>query len=98
MQNDFSVSVSVDDKTGELLCVYFGIRQGKVAKTVELADGRVMADYNSKGKLLGIEMIAPCTEKVLDQIDIEEPVRAFLKNAAPHQFIRGRLKKNLSLA
>lgn len=92
MRNDFSVSVTVDDKTGELLCVYFGIRQGNVKKTIELADGRVMADYNSKGKLIGIEMIAPCTEKVLDQIDIEDPVRAFVKNAVPRQFIKGRLR------
>ena len=97
MQAEYSVSLSVEQETGRLLSVYFGVRSGKSSKTTELVDGRVMADYDRRGKLLGVELIAPCTAKVLDQIEIDEPVRAFVKNMIPRQFIKGHLPRLTSL-
>ena len=93
MQPEYSVSLSIDKATGRLLSVYFGIRLGKSFKTAELADGKVLADYDRKGRLLGVEMIAPCTAKVLNQIDVEEPVKAFVKNMIPREFIKGHLPR-----
>lgn len=77
--------------------MYFQIRTGKSVKTKELVDGRVMADYSRSGKLLGIEMIAPCSARVLDKIDIEEPAKAFVRNAAPREFIRGHSSRVMPL-
>ncbi len=90
MQNSYSLSVSVNHSNGEILSVYFQIRAGKSVKTKELAQGRMMADYNRQGKLLGVEMIAPCSAKVMASIDIEEPARAFIQNTVPRNFVRGR--------
>lgn len=97
MQINFSVSVSVDHSNGRILAVYFQLRSGKVAQTRELVDGRVTADYDRKGKLLGIEMIAPCSAKVLDKIEIEEDAKEFLKRAVPREFIRGKLPASPAL-
>ena len=46
-------------ESGVLGYVYFQeIAPGKVAKTVEVEPGRVMADYDSEGHLLGVEFLS----------------------------------------
>ena len=52
----FRVSVDTDSDTGQVLAAYLRIREGEVAETVELADGRANADYDEEGLLLGIEL------------------------------------------
>ena len=98
MQTEFSVSLTVDQQSGHLLSAYFQVRSGKSVKTCELADGRIMADYDRKDRLLGIEMIAPCSAKVLEQIEIEEPAKAFVKNMIPREFLKGNRPRSKSLA
>lgn len=51
----------------------------------------MIADYDARGHLVGVEILAPCTAQVLNQIEIDEPSRAFLNNAMPLEFVRGRL-------
>jgi hypothetical protein len=45
----------------------------------------VLADYDSEGKLLGLELLAPCGADVLDRVAAQESeaVRSFLRNATP---------------
>ena len=46
---------------------------GSRAETREFDNGRVFADYDKSGRLLGIEMLGPTQIAVLDQITMKEP-------------------------
>jgi len=83
----FSISVTTDSKTGETLSVYFKIRKGKVAETREFGEGTAFADYGRNGELLGIELLAPCNLKVLDQIAKDAPSRQFIRRAVPRKMV-----------
>jgi uncharacterized protein YuzE len=86
----FHVKTQVVTETGELSAVYFRIRKGHVARTVEHADGRAFADYSVAGKLLGIELIAPCKITVLDSIlsaQEREPIKKFIRKASPRELV-----------
>ena len=89
----FQVSVEVSEKTGEVTAAYFQVREGKADRVKEFADGSVFANYNKRGELLGVEMLAPCEVSVLDRIAAVEPkqhrekTRNFLKRSAPRAMI-----------
>jgi hypothetical protein len=85
----FEVSVSTDNDTGDILAVYLRLRKGKSAEVVELDDGNAFADYDRRGKLLGIELLGPCEVKVLDKITRKEPVvvRKFVRRAVPREMV-----------
>ena len=89
----FSLSVTTDEKTGDVLSVYFFIRKGSVHETQEYANGAAFADYNKQGELLGIELLAPCSVSIVDQLAANEPVtvrrqtKRFMKNSGPRQMI-----------
>ena len=85
----FHVNVETHDQTGEVLAVYLQIRKGKASTTREYADGNLFADYDKRGELLGIEMLAPCRAAVLDRIATEAQEKRFLRRAVP----RGMLVK-----
>jgi hypothetical protein len=82
-------AIQINTKTGELLAVYLRFRGGKSARTVEYADGAVFADFNRQGELLGIEVLSPCSVKVLEGIARGEPVQArrFVRSAVPRQMV-----------
>ena len=79
----FGLSVETEDRTGEILAVYFQIRKGRVAKTKEIVEGTVFADFDKEGKLLGIEMLGPCEVAVLDKISNSSRVKRFVKESIP---------------
>ena len=82
------MSVETDDQTGEILAVYFLIRKGKSARVQEFCDGKAFADYDSKGRLLGIELLAPCKLSVLDKIEGNDPeAQRFVKRSAPREMV-----------
>jgi uncharacterized protein YuzE len=89
----FGLAVETDDATGEILAVYFQIRRGKVHETREFADGVVLADYNRKGELIGIELLAPCRATIVDQLAANEPAairretKQFMKDAGPRKMV-----------
>jgi len=84
----FKMSVETDRATGKLLAAYFKVRNGRVAKTVEYADGSAFADYGEDGKLLGIELLGPCEITVLDRIARKQPkVKEFLRRHIPRQLV-----------
>ena len=86
---DFRMTVEVDNETGRTLAAYFRVRKGKSAETKELTEGTAFADYNRKGELLGLEMLAPCKLTLIEQIVKKEPmaVRSFVKNNAPRKMV-----------
>lgn len=79
----FRVSVETENHTGRVMAVYFQIRKGKSSVTREYADGNAFADYNRRGELLGIELLAPCEAAVLDKIAKKAPERRFVRGAVP---------------
>jgi uncharacterized protein YuzE len=86
---EFKLEASFDDKTGDMVAVYLRVRTGDVAETKEVKEGVAYADYDSKGLLLGIELLAPCDIEVLEGIAQREPepVRRFLRGSAPRGLV-----------
>ncbi len=93
MKNEFDLSVETDNNTGRVLAVYFQIRKGKASTVREFAGGRAFANYSRDGLLLGIELLAPCTIRVLDNIASKEPkavrekTRRFLRSHVPREMV-----------
>lgn len=83
------LNLSVDETTGQIRAAYIRVREGTVYETREVAEGRLFADYNEDGLLLGMELLAPCAVKVLDDISEEEPepVRRFLRGSPPRELV-----------
>ena len=81
----FDVSIEVDETTGEVAAVYFQFRKGESKEVREYHDGDVFADFNAKGELLGIEMLAPCSIAVLDKIVSESESQQFIRRSIPRE-------------
>jgi hypothetical protein len=83
------LDLSVDETTGRVRAAYLRVREGRVDETREVAAGRAFADYDAQGLLLGIELLAPCTADVWDQLSEEEPepVRRFLRGSPPRELV-----------
>lgn len=62
MQIEIKVSVDSDDK--QILALYVRVANRKVKKTVEIAEGSCYVDVDSRGRTVGIEMIAPGSLKI----------------------------------
>ncbi|MFT3881324.1 MAG: DUF2283 domain-containing protein [Gemmatales bacterium] len=87
---NFQIRVQVLGATGELSAAYFRFREGKVSKTVEVANGKAFADYSTSGKLLGIELIAPCKLNVISGLAVKKdrkPITDFVRNSAPRALV-----------
>jgi hypothetical protein len=84
-----ALELSVDEKTGGIRAAYLRVREGEVAETREVSEGRVFADYGADGLLLGAELLAPCESEVLDRIAAQEPepIKRFLRGGAPRELV-----------
>lgn len=88
---EFLVSVETDKRTGALLAVYFQIRRGKAAEVREVADGTAFANYDRKGRLLGVEILGPCQITVLTKLAQKEPekyknrIKDFFQDSMPRK-------------
>jgi len=84
-----SLELSVDETTGIVRAAYMRVRKGEVADTREVSEGRAFADYDDSGILLGIELLAPCSVEVLDQISAHEPeyIKRFLRGSPPRELV-----------
>jgi hypothetical protein len=84
-----ALELSVDEQTGHVRSAYLRIREGEVAQTKEVSEGRAFADYTEDGLLLGIELLAPCDLEVFDRIAAEEPepVKQFLRGGPPRELV-----------
>ncbi len=82
------LTVEANKESGKTSAVYFLIRAGKSATVREFAGGNVFADYDSNGRLLGIELIGPCEINVLRRIARKEPqpIWKFVQQSVPRDF------------
>jgi uncharacterized protein YuzE len=86
----FELSISGRDD-GSLEAVYVRLRAGKVARTVEIVQDVLLADYDRNDNLLGLEILGPVNLSALAaQIEkpVREPFRRFIKRSAPKELVR----------
>jgi len=83
----FRVTIETEFATGAVLAAYFQLREGKSARVREFVDGTVFADYDKQGKLIGIEMLGPCSPQVIDEITGQERTKRFVHNNAPRDLL-----------
>ena len=92
----FKVTVETEDETGDVLAVYFQVRKGRHDHTKQFADGAAIADYDKHGYLLGVELLAPCAVRVVDELAKDEPrlvrseVKRFMKRSGPRELVTAR--------
>ena len=92
----FQVSIETESKTGDVLAVYFQIRKGRHDHTKQFENGAAIADYDKHGYLLGVELLAPCAVRVVDELAKEEPnvvrsgVKRFMKQSGPRELVMAR--------
>jgi uncharacterized protein YuzE len=84
----FRLEISFNE-TGEPVAGYLRLREGEVARTKEVTDGLVFADYAADGSLLGIELLGPCDVAILDRLAEHEPeaIRRFLRDGVRRQLV-----------
>ncbi|MGO9115764.1 MAG: DUF2283 domain-containing protein [Thermoguttaceae bacterium] len=83
----FRVNIETEGETGEVLAVYIQFREGKSAKVKEYEDGKVFADYDKHGTLIGIEILAPCRAEVLYKIAMPARARRFVRDTVPKRML-----------
>ncbi len=54
----FEISVTGRDN-GAIGAAYIRLKKGRVARTQEIAGDAILADYDARGNLIGIEILAP---------------------------------------
>lgn len=82
-----SISASAD---GTLQAVYIRLRTNKIARTKEIIDDVVMADYDGRGQLVGIEILAPVSLKIITKLVDQprrRPFRRFVREQAPEGLV-----------
>ncbi len=60
--------------------IYFFLKKGKVKKTIKM-DDRLIVDIDSKGNILGIEMLNASTQSTLDIKKIQKEGIPFSVNS-----------------
>jgi len=88
-QLGFEISIS-GRNDGTLEAVYITVRDGKASKTSEVIEGIVLADYDSRGRLIGIEILAPVKLSKLTPLVEQKrrkPFRDFVKTRAPNELV-----------
>ena len=85
----YEISVS-GRNDGTIEAAYVRLKEGKVAKTEEIVSDVLLADYNIRGALLGIEILAPVKIADLAKLIAEpqrRPFRRFIRQAAPGDLV-----------
>ncbi len=88
MEREYHVSITTDKKTGDLLAIYFQVCRGKASRVREFDDGNALANYNEQGELLGIELLGPCSVRIVDRIAKKDnDVKRFIRRTAPRRML-----------
>lgn len=77
-------------RDGTIEAIYIRLSDRKVARTEEVSEDILLADYDSRGQLVGIEVLAPVRIADLAKM-VDDPVRRpfhkFVKQAVPEPFV-----------
>jgi uncharacterized protein YuzE len=75
---------------GRLEAVYIRLRTGRAAKTKEIIEDTLLADFDARGQLIGVEILAPVRLSDLTslvQADRRAPFRKFIRETAPASLV-----------
>lgn len=95
-QTHFNISVETEDLTGDVLSVYFNFRKGHRDYSQEFAGGAAIADYDKHGYILGLELLAPCQVKLMDEVASTETlavrsrIKNFVRKTGPRELVSSR--------
>lgn len=81
----FEMSISARND-GAIEAVYILVRDNKAARTKEIIEDILLADYNSRGQLVGIEIPAPVRlAKIMPLVEKprRRPFSRFVRERAP---------------
>ncbi len=85
----FEMSISARDD-GTIEALYILVRDEKASRTKEIIEDILLADYNNRGQLIGIEVLAPVKIAKITML-VEEPrrrpFRRFVKEQAPGELV-----------
>jgi uncharacterized protein YuzE len=85
----FELSVS-GRGDGTIEAAYVCLSKKKVARTREIVEDVLLADYDAEGQLVGIEILAPIKAAQIVRL-VQQPQRApflkFLRQSAPQELI-----------
>ncbi len=84
---ELSISASAD---GAVQAVYIRLHSNKIARTREIVEDIVMADYDRRGQLVGIEILAPVRLQIISRLVDQprrRPFRRFVKEQAPENLV-----------
>lgn len=85
----FQVSIS-GRNDGTIEAVYIYLSDNKVARTVERIDSQLLVDYDRRGNIVGIEILAAVPiQKVTKLVDppVRRPFKRFIKESVPRDFV-----------
>lgn len=85
----FEVSTSGRDD-GTIEAVYVRLSGRKIARTRELREDVLLGDYDARGALIGLEILAPVRLSDLSKFvddSRRRPFRRFLRQAVPEPFL-----------
>lgn len=75
---------------GTIEAVYILVRDNKAARTKEIVEDILLADYDRRGQLVGIEILAPVKlAKIMPLVEEgrRRPFKRFIKEQAPHELV-----------
>lgn len=85
----FEVSIS-GRNDGSIEAVYIAFTATKVARTKEVNGDALLADFDSGGQLVGLEILAPVKlSELTKQVDptLRKPFRHFLEHSLPSELL-----------
>jgi uncharacterized protein YuzE len=85
----FELSVNARND-GTLEAAYIQVSRASVARTREIVEDVLLADYDSRGRLVGIEILAPVKLSYLTKLvdrSRRAPFRRFVATSAPRDLI-----------
>lgn len=80
-QTIFEINLTGDPSDGRLRAAYIHVRKTKATRTKEVVKDTVLADYDYRGRLVGIEILGPCKIQVLLKLVSAEHRSAFRRFA-----------------
>jgi uncharacterized protein YuzE len=85
----FEISISGRDD-GTIEAMYISVADGKIAKTKEIEEDALLADFDSRGRLLGLEVLAPVKiSDLLKQVKTptKKAFKRFIQYTAPSELV-----------
>jgi hypothetical protein len=93
MTNRVGYEVSISGRNdGTIEAVYVRLSDHKVARSREVIEGQLVADYDRRGEIVGLEILAPVRIQSLTRLvsqPARRPFKRFVEDSIPRDFVAG---------